>query len=258
MDQDLSPQHGMVDALAAPSLDPVFERPTLGETESAWHGHVPFAHWLVSACRPSLLVELGTHNGVSYAAMCEQVRREGLATRCFAVDTWAGDEHAGFYGEDVFAALSRFHAQRFGTFSRLLRCTFDEALPYIPDASVDLLHIDGRHRYEDVAHDYATWTAKLSPRAVVLFHDTNVRERGFGVWRLWDELRGRHPAFEFLHAHGLGVLLPGTAPPAAVAALCALDAAATARVRERMSLLGERWEAEQSLMLARRFTAEVG
>ena len=257
MDHDLSPEPGMVSALAAPALDPIFERPTLLETESAWHGHVPFAHWLVAASRPAMLVELGTHNGVSYAAMCEQVRREGLSTRCFAVDTWAGDEHAGFYGEDVFATLSRFHAQRYGTFSRLLRSTFDEALPYIPDGAVDLLHIDGRHRYEDVAHDFATWTPKLSARAVVLFHDTNVREREFGVWRLWAELRERHPSFEFLHAYGLGVLLVGAEAPAELAALCALDAAGVARVRERFSLLGERGETEQALMLARRFTVEV-
>ena len=257
MDHAPTPDPAMVAALAAPALDPVFERPTLLETESAWHGHVPFAHWVVSACRPEVLVELGTHNGVSYAAMCEQVRRDGLATRCFAVDTWAGDEHAGFYGEDVFATFSRFHAQRYATFSRLLRCTFDEALPTIPDASVDLLHIDGRHRYEDVSHDFATWEAKLSARAVVLFHDTNVRERGFGVWRLWAELRGRHPSFEFLHAHGLGVLLVGAQAPAELAALCALDAAGVARVRERFSRLGERGEVEQSLMLQRRFALEV-
>ncbi|MGI3779088.1 MAG: class I SAM-dependent methyltransferase, partial [Janthinobacterium lividum] len=116
MDQDLTPPlPDAVAALATPALDPVFERPTLLDTESAWHGHVPFAHWVVSATRPEVLVELGTHNGVSYAAMCEQVRREGLATRCYAVDTWAGDEHAGFYGEDVFSTLSRFHAERYGT-----------------------------------------------------------------------------------------------------------------------------------------------
>ncbi len=258
MDQNLTPPlPDAVAALATPALDPVFERPTLLDTESAWHGHVPFAHWVVSATRPEVLVELGTHNGVSYAAMCEQVRREGLATRCFAVDTWAGDEHAGFYGEDVFATLSRFHAERYGTFSRLLRCTFDEALPYLPDGSVDLLHIDGRHGYEDVAHDFATWTPKLSARAVVMFHDTNVRERGFGVWRLWAELRERHPSFEFLHAHGLGVLLVGAEPPEALAGLCALDPAGVARVRERFSLLGERGEVAQGLMLQRRFTAQV-
>ncbi len=247
-----------LETLLASALDPLFARPSLIGVESAWYGHVPFARWIVRAARPSVLVELGAHAGVSYAAFCDAVLAEGLNTRCYAVDTWQGDEHAGFYDESVFEALRAFHDARYGGFSRLLRCTFDAALPYIPDGSVDLLHIDGRHRYEDVAYDFASWRPKLSPRAVVLFHDTNVRERDFGVWRFWAEQTASHPSFEFLHAHGLGVLAVGEDPPALVRALCRLDAPHDiGLLRDRFALLGERWALAYELANERRLRTRV-
>ena len=231
--------------LLATDLEPLFWRLVRTGVVSAWYGHVPFAHWIVRAAAPRVLVELGTHHGVSYSAFCEAVALDALDARCFAVDTWCGDEQAGFYAEDVYADFRRFHNSRYGAFSRLLRCSFDEALPYVPAGSIDLLHIDGMHTYEAVRHDYESWFPKLSDRAIVLLHDINVRERNFGVWRLWEELRVRHPAFEFLHSHGLGVLAVGGSPPAKVAALCALrDANKVNAIRQRFALLGERWEAE--------------
>jgi glycosyltransferase involved in cell wall biosynthesis/GT2 family glycosyltransferase len=245
-------------ALTDESLSPLFWRPTRLGTDSAWFGHVPFAHWIVGQHRPRSIVELGTHNGVSYAAFCEAVLRERLDARAMAVDTWQGDEHAGFYDDSVYVDLVRFHDQRYSGFSTLIRATFDDALPFVSDGSVDLLHIDGRHRYEDVAHDFATWLPKLSPRGVVLFHDTNVRAGDFGVFRLWAELRAAHPGFEFLHGHGLGVLAVGPEVDGTVAGLCGLeDAAAINTIRERFALLGERWIATRDLMVAERIRADL-
>ncbi len=229
-----------LEALTASSLDPLFWRPARLGVVSAWYGHVPFAQWLMAAARPGCLVELGAHAGVSYVAFCDAAQRSGVDTKCYAVDTWRGDEHAGFYDDSIYADLAAFHDRHYSAFSRLMRCTFDEALPFFADGSIDLLHIDGRHRYEDVFHDFESWRAKLSPRAVVLFHDTNERALDFGVWRLWGELRERHEHFEFLHSHGLGVLAYGPQAPEAVLALCRSPDAA--RLRARFSLLGERWE----------------
>src|SRR5688572_3370746 len=166
---------------------------------SAWGGHIPFGAWLVAALRPRWLVELGTHHGASYLAFCQAVREQGLDTRCLAVDTWEGDVHAAAYSDEVYDKLRRYHDPLYGAFSELLRMTFDDALGSVADGSVDLLHIDGLHTYEAVSHDFHSWRPKLSNRAVVLFHDTQVRDRGFGVWRFWEEIRQAHPHFEFLH-----------------------------------------------------------
>ena len=190
---------------------------------SAWTPHVPFALWLVEALRPASIVELGTHTGVSYFAFCQAVQHLGLNARCRAVDTWLGDEHSGYYDESIYEDVRAFNDARYSRFSDLLRMSFDEAASRVPDGSVDLLHIDGCHTYEAAKHDFETWAPRLSPRAVVLLHDTNVRERGFGVFRLWNELRKQYPHFEFLHGSGLGVLAMGPTGSADVDALLSLN-----------------------------------
>jgi O-antigen biosynthesis protein len=207
---------------------------------SAWLEHAPFAFWIVEALRPRVVVELGTLKGYSYFALCQAVKQLELYTRCYAIDTWQGDKHTGFYGEDVFRDLRSYHDVRYASFSTLIRSTFDEALPHFIDHTIDLLHIDGLHDYEQVKHDFTSWRPKMSDRGVVLFHDINVRERGFGVARLWEELCSDFPHFQFLHGYGLGVLGVGENLPAPILSLFAAAASerATSQVREVYARLG--------------------
>ncbi|WP_374545635.1 class I SAM-dependent methyltransferase [Rhodoblastus sp.] len=244
-DQRFSSSLSGIWALASKDLAPLFMEPELVGTPSAWWTHVPFALWLMTACRPGLFVELGTHYGVSYSAFCKANEMMGGVARCFAVDTWQGDEHAGGYDDSVYEGFKAFHDRHFSHFSTMLRRTFDEALGNFDDGSIDLLHIDGRHRYEDVKHDFESWLPKLSTRAVVIFHDTNVFMRDFGVAPYFAELKAKYSTFEVFHGAGLGIALVGSDAPQTLRELCAEeDPRLVGALRQRLRHLGERWLAE--------------
>jgi predicted O-methyltransferase YrrM len=211
-------------------LEPQWQSP------SAWTEHASFAFWLVEALAPKSIVELGTHYGYSFFAFCQAVSALGVEAKCTAVDTWAGDEHAGFYENDVLKSV-RGEALRY-PFAALMQSTFDAALPSFEDGSIDLLHIDGRHFYEDVRHDWETWKPKLSERGVVLFHDTRVYKKEFGVHQLWAEISGQFPSFEFQHCYGLGVLGVGPHLPLAVQQLLGASPDQALAIRRAYQRLG--------------------
>ena len=218
-----------------------FLMPNLLLPDSAWLEHAPFAFWLVDALRPKQIVELGCFSGFSYSVFCQAVQTLGLDTRCAAIDTWLGDEHNGFYGVEVFKTFNAYNEAHYSSFSQLIRSEFEDARQYFPERSIDLLHIDGQHSYDAVKSDYNSWRSRLSDRGVVLFHDTNVRERGFGVARLWMELSRECRSIEFLHGHGLGVLAVGGNLPPAVETLLrsAADPKFLHQVRHAYSRLGQ-------------------
>jgi Rhamnan synthesis protein F/Methyltransferase domain len=233
--------HPAIAALTAPELETLLLPPDRVGLPSSWWGHVPFAHWLVRELKPRLVVELGTQHGISFSAFCNAVRRDELATRCFAVDTWQGDEHSGFYDQSVFNSISASVRQNYSSFATLLRSSFDSAIGQFAEGSIDLLHIDGLHTYDAVKADFESWLPKVSDRGVVLFHDTAIYERGFGVWQFWKEISQCYPSFEFHHSCGLGVLAPGNAVPDFISALTRIEPAVALTLRHRLAELGERW-----------------
>jgi glycosyltransferase involved in cell wall biosynthesis len=187
----------------------LFRMPKRLAEPSEWVGHIPFAFLLVDLLRPTTLVELGTQSGNSYCAFCQAVFELSLDTKCYGVETWQGDVHT-----NGLADLQKHHDTLYNGFSQLIQSTFDDAQPHFKDGSIDLLHMDGVNSYQSARHDFDYWTPKLSPRAVVLFHNIDKSADDFGISKLWDELKGSYPSFEFFHGHGLGVLAVGSEIPA--------------------------------------------
>jgi len=84
----------------------------------------------------------------------------------------------------------------------------------------------------------------MSERGIILFHDTVVTERGFGVHQLWRELTPSFPHFNFEHGCGLGVLPVGKDQPEAVINFLQTANANASTTRELFSSLGRRVQAE--------------
>ncbi|MGF6371294.1 hypothetical protein OKW40_004044 [Paraburkholderia sp. RAU6.4a] len=186
-------------------IEPLFNVPTKLPV-TAWKGHVPFMFVLQKLLKPRVYVELGVHNGASLIAACTAAKSYNTDTTLYGIDSWYGDDHAGRYeGDRIYAELKAHLDANFRNV-KLLRSYFADARRHFRDESIDLLHIDGLHTYDAAKEDFTTWFGAMSPSGVILFHDICVYERGFGVHRLWAELKELFSTVEFHHSYGLGVL----------------------------------------------------
>ncbi len=138
--------------------------------------------------KPKLVVELGVRDGASTfvferaAALCSAALVSVDIDDCSEVSRYSRWHF--FRGDDVaFAAL--FH-----DFCRLRNIA----------PSIDLLFIDTSHYYEHTVREIESWFPLLSPRAKVMFHDTNMSIAGCrrdGCIQLsWNNHRGVTRAIE--------------------------------------------------------------
>lgn len=188
----------------------ILERPERIKEPYSWIKHIPLAFFLIDVLRPEVFVELGVHTGNSFCAFCQAVKKLKLKTKCYAVDTWKGDELSGLYEDEIYADLNTYINDNYKNTAKLLRMTFEEASTVFKDKSVDLLHIDGSHSYDDVKKDFEAWLPKLSDQGVIIIHDISVKEEGYGVWRFWEEISNRYLSSAFEHGYGLGIAVVGS------------------------------------------------
>lgn len=180
-----------------------------GLAVSPWCGHRNFIYDYLKYIRPKKIVELGTHYGCSFFAMCQSLKDNDLNSELFAVDTWKGDPQAGFYGNDVWELVNKTRDKYFSRQNtHLMRMLFAEAADQFEDETFDLIHIDGLHTYEAVSEDFKTWLPKLKQNGVIMFHDVDSKLK-YGTNTFWEEIKGKYRYyFEFKHSWGLGILFP--------------------------------------------------
>ena len=174
-----------------------------------WEGHRDFAYDLLQFVRPERLVELGSQYGCSLFTFCQTVRDFKLNTEINAVDMWSGDIGAEITGEEVYALVQKTAATYYPEVKlNLFQMCFDDARPSFADNSIDILHIDGGHTFEDVEHDFTTWLPKLKENGIVLFHDV-YSPIDQGSCDHWEKTKKEYDCyFDFTHSCGLGILFP--------------------------------------------------
>jgi len=178
----------------------------LGQYDTAWSGHILYIYNQIPIWKPKTIVELGVYLGHSLSTMAESCLDNNLDTKLYGIDHFQGDEHSGKFGKDIEEIATKCLSEYPNV--TLIKKSFNEALKDWK-GDIDLLHIDGRHFYEDIKEDFTNWSKFVPIGGHIILHDSQETERGFGVKRFFEELQQEHPDWEFderKESHGLAII----------------------------------------------------
>jgi len=130
------------------------------------------------------VVEVGSWVGVSTLYLVRGLV-EAQAGHLYAVDPHTGSilhKRRGVEDTEIYLRenLVRADVEDWVT---IIRSTSEEALRTWTSGPVDILFIDGSHKYKDVLIDYYGWFPYTRPGSIIIFHDSD----SAGVGRVINE-----------------------------------------------------------------------
>lgn len=161
--------------------------------DSAWKAHRNFAEWLVKELNPKVIVELGVHFGYSLCVFAKQT-----SGKVYGIDNFLYDTR----GKDVLHEVRKTVIANSLDNVTLIKGDFIKIGSSWKEKSIDILHLDGDHTYEQTKEVFDVWFDCLKDSGVMLFHDTISFPDGVG--KFFKELS--LPKFNIEKEHGLGVL----------------------------------------------------
>lgn len=125
---------------------------------------------------PGQIVEIGSFRGKSTVVLASAA---GAGCQIFAIDPHAGNDRGPGEIEGYADQASLDHEcfkanlRAGGVEPRVhhIREFSDAAHPFV-DGQIDLLYVDGAHRYAPARADLRDWGARVSPQGTMLIHDS--------------------------------------------------------------------------------------
>lgn len=127
----------------------------------------------------SIFVEVGCFMGRSTSCMAQYIKESGKQIDFYAIDHWEGSvEHKKYYSEvDLWKTFEKYMIEcNLTEYIRPIKMNSVEASKLFPDMSIEFLHLDASHEYEDVLADIKAWYPKVKIGGVISGDDYTIRD----------------------------------------------------------------------------------
>lgn len=172
--------------------DGAAEREHNAQQDSAGFGSIHYS--LITNLRPERVLAIGSRHGYVPSIIALALKANGSGTLDFVdanygdtthgvnvafggVENWSGDPGEKFLRFGLRDVIN-FHIQRSSDF--FAAC----------DVKYGYIYLDGNHSYEGSRFDFEESLKVATEDALIVLHDVNVSQPGFGVNRLFAELDG--------------------------------------------------------------------
>lgn len=171
---------------------------------------------------PKTVVEIGSARGGTFWAFTRIASDDALLV---SIDIPAGSPLDVRGGKDVYGARNRQRLRSYARASQKVELidadsqaarTRDTLQKILNGRQIDLLFIDGDHRYDGVKRDYTLYSPYVAPGGLIAFHDVIVQhDPRAQVDKLWNQLKKQYADwYEFISPDhgkwgGIGVLING-------------------------------------------------
>lgn len=160
---------------------------------------------IVEERQPKVVVEIGSARGGTFWALARAAHPDALLV---SIDIVAGSPMDMRNGKDVYGNRDRDLLKTYGVENQRVELidgnsqeteTLLKLMEVIGNQDIDVLFIDGDHRYEGVKSDWNLYSGLVAKGGLVLFHDIVLHEDArVGVHKLWKELKRKHRTEEIL------------------------------------------------------------